>query len=76
VGELIAAGGDGGGASGEIVEFEQSGLVGVEQSGSFSLAALQDGVEAVELGSDELILVDRGAGDHGALGSDQLFRVQ
>jgi hypothetical protein len=39
--ELTAAGGDGGAAPGEIVEFEQSSLVGVEQSGSFSLAAPQ-----------------------------------
>ena len=51
-------------------------MVGVEQSGSLSLAALEGAVEALELGGDELVLIDWGAGDHGALGGDQLSGVQ
>jgi hypothetical protein len=40
LGELLAARGEGGRPPGELVEFEQPCLVGVEQPGPFALAAL------------------------------------
>ena len=65
-----------GGAAGELVEFEQPGLVGVEQPGAFALVALEGAVEPLELSGDELVLVGWRAGDHGALGGDQLSGVK
>ncbi len=76
LGELVAPGRDGGGAVGELVEFEQLGLVGVDQPGAFALVALQGVVEPLELGGDEFVLVGWRAGDHGALGGDQLPGVK
>ena len=73
---MVAAGGEGGGAPGELVEFEQSGLVGVQQSGALALVAVQRGIEPSELGGDELVLVGRRSGDHGALAGDQLPGVE
>ena len=41
LGELVAACGERGGPPGEFVEFEQPGLVGVEQPGAFAVVALE-----------------------------------
>ena len=57
LGELVAAGGERGGASGELVEVEQPGLVGVEQPGAFAFVGVERGVEAFELSGDQLVLV-------------------
>ena len=38
-GELVAAGGERGGSAGQLIEFEQPGLVGVEQPGALALVA-------------------------------------
>ena len=73
---LVAAGGDRGGSVGELVEFEQLGLVGVAQSGAFTLVVLDRVVEPLELCGDEFVLVGWRAGDHGVLGGDQLSGVE
>ena len=73
---MVAAGGDRGGSVGELIEFEQPGLVGVEQPGAFAFMALEGGVESFELSEDEFVLVGWRAGDHGVLGGDQLSWVE
>ena len=47
--ELVAPGGERAGASGELVEVEQTSLVGVEQPGALALVGVEGGVQAVEL---------------------------
>ena len=73
---MAAAGGEGAGAPGELVEFEQSGLVGVQQPGALALVAVQRGVEPSQLSGDQLVLVGRRAGDDGALAGDELPGVE
>jgi hypothetical protein len=45
LGEQVAPGRDRGRAVGELVEFEQPGLVGVKQPGPFAIVALEGAVE-------------------------------
>jgi hypothetical protein len=56
-GELLAAVGEGGGAAGELVEVEQFGLVGVEQSVALALGLVELARERGELGADEVVVV-------------------
>jgi hypothetical protein len=76
LGELVAAGRDGVGAAGEFVEFNQPGLVGVEQPGALVVLVLDGDVGSLELSGDELVLVGWRAGDHGAPVGDQLPGVK
>ena len=73
--ELAVAGGERAGTSGELVEVEQTGLVGVKQSCALGLFGVDDGVQALELGGDQLVLVGR-AGEHGALAGEELLWVK
>ena len=52
------------------------GRIEAEQPGAFAFVALDRAVEPFELGGDDLVLVGWRAGDHGALGGDQLPRVE
>ena len=76
MGELVAAGGEGGGAPGELVEFEQPSLVGIQQPDALALVAVHRGIEPSQLSGDQLVLVGRRSGDHGALARDQLPGIE
>jgi hypothetical protein len=59
------------GATGELVEFQQPGLVGVEQASALALFGLDGCVQAFELRGHQLVLVGR-PGQHSALGGQEL----
>ena len=71
----MVAGGERAGASGELVEVEQAGLVGVKEAGALALLGVDGGVESLELAGDQLVLV-RFAGEHGTLAGEQLLWVK
>jgi len=73
--EPLAAGRECGGPPSELVEFEQAGLVRVKQPGALALIRVDGRVQPLELCGDELVLVGC-AGNHRALGSDQLLGVK
>jgi hypothetical protein len=73
--ELAAAGCERGGASGELCEFDQAGLVGVEQPGALSLLGVDGRVQAFELGGDQFVLVGL-PGEKRALGGEQLLGIE
>ena len=58
-GELVSPGGERRGATGELVEVEQRGLVGVEQPAALELGLLELAFERGELGADEVVVVGR-----------------
>ena len=71
----LAAGGERGGPSGQLVKFDQPGLVGVKEPGSLAFLGVDGAVQALELRGDEFVLVGC-AGDEGALGGDELLGVK
>ena len=73
--ELVVAGGERAGASGELVEVQQVGLVGVQQPGTLAVLGVDRGGQALELAGDQLVLIRR-AGEHGAFASEQLLRIE
>jgi hypothetical protein len=66
-GELVAAGRERRGAAGELVEVEQRGLVGVEQSATLELGLLEPAFQRGELGADEVVVARWDGRDDGAL---------
>ena len=59
------------GATGELLEFQQPGLVGVKQASALALFGLDGCVEVFELRGHQLVLVGR-PGEHSALGGQEL----
>ena len=72
---MVAAGGERAGASGQFVELEETGLVGVKQPRALTVLGVDGGVQAFELAGDQLVLVGR-AGEHGTLAGEQLLWVE
>ena len=71
----MAAGGERTGASGQLLEVQQAGLVGVKQPSAFGLLGVEGGVQSLELAGDQLVLVG-GAREDGALAGKQLLWVK
>ena len=73
--ELVAADGQRAGPAGQLVELEETGLVGVKQPRALTVLGVDGCVQTLELGGDELVLVGR-AGEHGVLAGEQLLWVK
>ena len=67
--ELVLAGGEPAGASGQLLEIEKTGLVGVKQPSALGVLGVEGGVQSLELAGDQLVLVG-GAREDGALAGE------
>ena len=74
--ELVASGGERGGAVRELVEIEQRGLVGVEQPAAFAFGLVALALQGGELRADQLVVVGWGGGDDCLLAGEQLRWVE